>query len=60
MKFEGEKFYPGPRIEPGPLALRAGALITELSRTRPTNDRIFPLILIPSGLRTDNLCRIKS
>ena len=26
MKFEIEKFYPGPGIEPGPLALRASAL----------------------------------
>ena len=26
MKSEREKFYPGPRIEPGPLALRASAL----------------------------------
>ena len=26
MKFEREKFYPGPGIEPGPLALRASAL----------------------------------
>ena len=26
MKFEIEKFYPGPGIEPRPLALRASAL----------------------------------
>ena len=26
MKFEIEKFYPGPGIEPGPLALRASTL----------------------------------
>ena len=26
LKFEREKFYPGPGIEPGPLALRASAL----------------------------------
>ena len=26
MKFEREKFYPGPGIEPGPLALRASVI----------------------------------
>ena len=26
MKFEREKFYPGPGIEPSPLALRASVL----------------------------------
>ena len=33
LKFEIEKFYPGPGIEPWPLALRASALTTTLSRT---------------------------
>ena len=32
-KFEIEKFYPGPGIEPGPLALRASALTITPSRT---------------------------
>ena len=26
VEFEREKFYPGPGIEPGPLAFRANAL----------------------------------
>ena len=33
LKFEIEKFYPGPGLEPGPLALCASALTTMLSRT---------------------------
>ena len=32
-EFEREKFYPGPGLEPGPLAFRANALPTEPSRT---------------------------
>ena len=32
MKFQIEKFYPGPGIEPGPLALRASALTITLTR----------------------------
>ena len=31
--FEIEKFYPGPGIEPGPLALRASALTITPSKT---------------------------
>ena len=30
---ETEKLFPGPGLEPGPLALRAGALTSKLSRT---------------------------
>ena len=33
VEFEREKFYPGPGLEPGPLAFRVNALPTELSRT---------------------------
>ena len=33
VKFEIEKFYPGPGIEPGPLALCASALTITPSRT---------------------------
>ena len=33
VKFEIEKFYPGPEIEPGPLALRASALTITPPRT---------------------------
>ena len=33
VEFEREKFYPGPGLEPGPLAFSANALPTELSRT---------------------------
>ena len=32
-RLERDKFYPEPVPEPGPLALRASALITILSRT---------------------------
>ena len=32
-EFEREKFYPGPGLEPGPLAFRANALPTEPLRT---------------------------
>ena len=31
-RIEREKFYHGPGLEPGPLALQASALITTLSR----------------------------
>ena len=33
IEFKEKKFYPGPELEPGPLALRASALTTTLSRT---------------------------
>ena len=32
FRIEREKFYPGLGLEPGPLALRASALSTELSK----------------------------
>ena len=32
-RIEREKFYPGPGLEPWPLALRASPLTTTLSRT---------------------------
>ena len=32
LEFKREKFYPGPGLEPGPLAFRANALTNELSR----------------------------
>ena len=48
-RIEREKFYPGPGFEPVPLALRASALTTTLSRTSlPIHDRIN--LLEPSFL----------
>ena len=32
IRIEREKFYPGPGLEPGSLALRASTLSTNLSR----------------------------
>ena len=40
LKFEIEKFYPGPGIEPGPLALRAGALPLRHPGQLPIQGRI--------------------
>ena len=54
MKFEREKFYPGPGIEPGPLALRASALPLRHPRQLPIQGRINPFVPILSDLRTTN------
>ena len=43
MKFEIEKFYPGPGIEPGPLASRASALPLRQLGQLPIQGRIFLL-----------------
>ena len=40
MKSEREKFYPGPGIEPGPLALRASALPLRHPGQVPIHERI--------------------
>ena len=40
VEFKREKFYPGPGLEPGLLALSANALTIELSRTSTDPDRI--------------------
>ena len=53
MKFEIEKFYPGPGTEPGPLVLRASALLSRHPGQLPIQGRInlfVPIIL--SDLRT--------
>ena len=39
MKFEIEKFYPGPGIEPRPLALRARTLSLSYPGQTPIHDR---------------------
>ena len=52
MKFEKEKFYPGPGIEPGPLALRASALPLRHPGQVRVHDRInlLELSFLTSGL----------
>ena len=40
VKFEREKFYPGPGIEPGPLALRASVLPLRHTGQLPIQGRI--------------------
>ena len=54
MKFEREKFYPGPGIEPGPLALRASALPLRHPGQLPIQGRInvFEPIFLTSGPQT--------
>ena len=49
VKFEREKFYPGPGIEPGPLVSRASALPL---RQLPIQGRINLFMPILSDLRT--------
>ena len=39
-RIEREKFYPGPGLEPGPLALRASALPLSYPGQVPIHDRI--------------------
>ena len=39
-RIEREKLYPGPGLEPGPIALRTSALTTELSGQILIRDRI--------------------
>ena len=52
MKFQREKFYPGPGIEPGPLALRASALPLRHPVQLPIQGRINLFMPIFSDLRT--------
>ena len=51
MKFEREKFYPGPGIEPGLLALRTSALPLRHPGQLPIQGRInlFILSFLTSG-----------
>ena len=51
-KFERKKFYPGPGIEPGPLALRAIALPLRHPGQLPIQGRINLFVPILSDLRT--------
>ena len=59
MKFEIEKFYPGPGIEPGPLALRASALSLRHPGQLPIQGRINLLcqFFLTSGPQTLLLLR---
>ena len=52
MKFEREKFYPGPGIEPGPLALRGSALPLRHPGQLPIQGRINLFVPILSDLMT--------
>ena len=52
VKFEREKFYPGPGIEPGHLALRASALPLRHPGQLPVQGRINLFVPILSDLRT--------
>ena len=54
MKFEREKFYPGPGIEPGPVALRASALPLRYAGELPIQDRINLFEPILSDISTTN------
>ena len=52
MKFEIEKFYPGPGTEPGPLVLRASALLSRHPGQLPIQGRINLFVPIISDLKT--------
>ena len=52
MKFEIEKFYPGPGIEHGPLALRASALPLRHPGQLPIQGGINLFVPILSDLST--------
>ena len=54
VKFEREKFYPGPGIEPGPQALRASALPLRHPGQLLIQGRINLFVPILSDLRTTN------
>ena len=54
LKFEREKFYPGPGIEPGPLALRTSALPLRHPGQLLIQGRINLFEPILSDLRTTN------
>ena len=54
FKFEREKFYPGPGIEPGPLTLRASALPLRHAGQLLIQGRINLFEPILSDLRTTN------
>ena len=56
MKFEIEKFYPGPGIESRPLALRASALPLRHPGQLPIQGRINLFVPILSDLRTITKC----
>ena len=60
VKFEREKFYPGPRIEPRPLALRASALPLRHPGQLPIQGRINLFEPILSDLRTTNCVVVTS
>ena len=56
MKFEIEKFYPGPGIEPGPLALHAKSVLPiRHPEQLPIQGRINLFEPILSNLRTQTL-----
>ena len=57
---EREKFYPGPGIEPGPLALSASALPLRYPGQLPIQGRINLFEPILSDLRTTNSVVITS
>ena len=57
---EREEFYPGPGIEPGPLALRASALPPRYPGHVPIQGRINLFKPILSDLRTTNSIVITS
>ena len=54
LKFEREKFYPGPGTEPGPLAFRASALPLRHPGQLLIQGRINLFEPIISDLRTTN------
>ena len=56
VKFEREKFYPGPGIEPGPLALHDCALPLHHPGQLPIQGRINLFVPILSDLKTTTNC----
>ena len=59
-EIEREKFYPGPEIEPRPLALRASAPALRYPGQLPIQGRINLFQPILSDLRTTNSVIIPS
>ena len=60
VKLKEKNFYPGPGLEPGPLALRASALPLRHPRQLPIQGRINLFEPILSDLRTTNSVVITS
>ena len=59
-EIERKKFYPGPGIEPGPLALRASALLLRYPGQLPVQGRINLFEPILSDFRITNSIVITS